>query len=244
MTETARTSRTKDSFAAAFDRLAADYDSWYQTPLGARSSALEMEAVLSLAEPKPGEVALDVSCGTGNYAIALAERGVKVAALDSSDRMLQIARSKAARKELAIDWRSGAAEDLPFASDSLDLVTAVLMLEFTRSPQEVVHEMLRVVKPGGRLVIGALGKYNLWAAARRLKSFLAPSIWSAATFFSRRQLTRFLVSAGAHSIEWKSAIYFPPVDNSWLLDGFQVFEGVGQRVFTDLGAFLAVRAEK
>ncbi len=241
---TARTSRTDQSVAATFDRLAADYDSWHQTPLGARSSALEMEAVLRLADPRHGETALDVSCGTGNYAIALAEKGVKVAALDSSEKMLEIARSKAARRKLSIDFRLGTAEDLPFAGDSFDLLTAVLMLEFTRSPREVIREMLRVVKPRGRLVIGALGKYNLWAATRRLKSLLGPSMWRSAAFFSRRELTALLASTGAHSLRWKSAIYFPPVDSTWVLDGFEPFEAIGQKVFIGLGAFLAVRAEK
>jgi ubiquinone/menaquinone biosynthesis C-methylase UbiE len=74
---------------------------------------------------------------------------VKVAALDSSEKMLEIARRKAARKKLSIDFRSGNAEDLPFAGDSFDLVTAVLMLEFSRSPREMIRQMLRVVRPGG-----------------------------------------------------------------------------------------------
>jgi ubiquinone/menaquinone biosynthesis C-methylase UbiE len=237
-------SRTREPLAAAFDRLAADYDSWYQTSIGARSEALEKEAVLGLADPLPGEKALDVSCGTGNYAIALAGKGARVTAVDPSAAMLEIARSKAFRAKLPIDYRRGTAEDLPFADDSFDLLTAVLMLEFISSPGEVLSEMLRVLRPGGRLVIGVLGKYSLWAAARRLKSLFAPSIWRRATFFSARELAGLLTAAGAHSFKWKSAIYFPPVDSSWLLDRFEALEGIGQKAFLGLGAFLAVRAEK
>jgi ubiquinone/menaquinone biosynthesis C-methylase UbiE len=234
----------REPLAATFDRMAEDYDSWYQTPLGARSDALEKRAVFSLLVPEPGEYALDVSCGTGNYALALASRGVIVIAIDASVQMLQIAQSKAARAGLCIEFRRGTAEDLPFANDSFDLVTAVLLLQFARSPQKALSEMLRVLKPAGRLVIGALGKHSLWAAARRAKSLFVPSIWSEATFFSPRTIGDLLREAGAHSFRWKGAIFFPPVKNGWLLDRFLALEGIGQTAFPGLGAFLAVRVEK
>ena len=234
----------KEPLSVTFDRLAADYDSWYQTPLGARSDALEKEAVFSLADPQPGEYALDVSCGTGNYALALAARKLIVAAVDSARKMLEIAQSKAARELLSIDFRLGTADDLPFASDSFDLVTAILMLEFTPSPQKALSEMLRVLKPGGRIVIGVLGRCSLWATVRRLKGLFAPSIWSRATFSSPGNLKDLLADAGAHSFRWRSAIYFPPVTSYWLLKRFRPLEGIGQKVLPGLGAFLAVRAKK
>ena len=144
---TTRMRRTRAPLTATFDRMAEDYDSWYQTPLGARSDALEKEAIFSLAEPRPGEYALDVSCGTGNYALALASMGVRVIAIDASAQMLQIARSKATREGLFLDFRQGKAEEMPFANNSFDLVTAVLLLEFARSPEKALSEMLRVLKP-------------------------------------------------------------------------------------------------
>src|SRR4030042_1060022 len=154
-----RMTRTKESLTVAFDRLAANYDSWYQTPLGARSEALEKEAVLLLADPQPGGYALDVSCGTGNYANALAARKATVVAVDSSRKMLEIAQLKAGREQLSIDFRLGTAGDLPFASGSFNFVDSILMLEFTPSPQKTLSEMLRVLKTGGRIVIGVLGRY-------------------------------------------------------------------------------------
>src|SRR3990172_11345053 len=58
-------SRGSDSARHDFRDLAASYDAWYQTPLGAFAHAVERDAVLGLAEAKPGERALDIGCGTG-----------------------------------------------------------------------------------------------------------------------------------------------------------------------------------
>jgi len=242
--ERSETARMREPLTATFDRMAEGYDSWYQTPLGARSDALEKRAIFSLAEPRPGEYALDISCGTGNYALALACRGVRVIAIDASAQMLQIAQSKAGREGLPIEFRQGRVEEMPFGNDSFDLVTAVLMLEFAPSPKKALSEMLRVLKPSGRLVIGVLGKHSLWAAARRAKSLFFHSIWSGATFFTPWTMADLFREAGAHSFRWKSAIFFPPVQNSWLLDRFQALEGIGQTAFPGLGAFFAVRVEK
>ena len=78
-----------------FDQLAAEYDSWYQTSLGSLADALEREAVLGLAGAVNGRIALDASCGTGHYALALARRGARVTAVDASGSMLSLAQKKA-----------------------------------------------------------------------------------------------------------------------------------------------------
>lgn len=68
-------SRMKPADAGtAFDRLASRYDTWYTTPLGAFADARQKEAIFALAGVRPGEWALDVGCGTGNYTLALARQ--------------------------------------------------------------------------------------------------------------------------------------------------------------------------
>src|SRR3972149_362214 len=60
-----------------FDTLAPAYDAWYDTPLGRVVDRLESGAVLGLVGEGPGAWALDLSCGTGRYALALARRGLR-----------------------------------------------------------------------------------------------------------------------------------------------------------------------
>ena len=62
----------RDEVVAAFDRLASRYDAWYTTPLGAFvNTTREKEVLVTLAGVQPGERALDVDCGTGDYPFGL-----------------------------------------------------------------------------------------------------------------------------------------------------------------------------
>ncbi len=87
-----------------FDELASEYDKWYQTPLGSLSDILEKAVVFSLANVKHGGLALDVSCGTGNYALELARKGAKVIGIDTSKKMLKIAINKTEENMLEVDF--------------------------------------------------------------------------------------------------------------------------------------------
>ena len=64
--------------------------------------------------PAPGAAVLDVGCGTGIVARRLAGDGRRVVGLDATAAMLEVARAAARREGLAIEWREGAAERLPF----------------------------------------------------------------------------------------------------------------------------------
>lgn len=119
-----------------FDRLAAEYDSWYQTPLGALADALEQQAVFTLAGEVTGRITLDASCGTGNYALALARRGARVTAVDASAPMLALAQEKARRAGLRIRPVQASLERLPFRAGSFELATCILALEFVGNPAD------------------------------------------------------------------------------------------------------------
>ncbi len=229
--------------AALFDDLAAGYDDWYRTPLGALADALERDAVFSLAGEVDGHTALDASCGTGHYALALARRGARVTAADASTPMLARAQAKARREGLPLTPVCASLDRLPFRAGSFQVVTCVLALEFVAEPAGAVAELARVQPPGGRLVIGALGRFSPWALLRRLKGLFGVSLWRHACFFGRRELAG-LLKAGYRDVVTREAIFFPPIQSAPLLAVLRRLERPGRRWAPGLAAFLAVAGSR
>jgi ubiquinone/menaquinone biosynthesis C-methylase UbiE len=91
---------------AAFDAISPAYDAWYATAVGRLVDRLEKHAVLALVGERTEGLVLDLSCGTGNYALVLAERGLRVVGVDVSAPMLSAARAKSAQAKLDIRRRS------------------------------------------------------------------------------------------------------------------------------------------
>jgi ubiquinone/menaquinone biosynthesis C-methylase UbiE len=119
--------------------------------------ALRQRAI-ALAGLHPGQQVLDVGCGTGTLALDVAARvGVRghVAGVDPGPRQVAHARSKAARRNVAIDFQVGTIEQLPFPDQTFELVFATLMLHHLPSPlqRQGLSEIARVSKPGGGVVL-------------------------------------------------------------------------------------------
>jgi ubiquinone/menaquinone biosynthesis C-methylase UbiE len=92
---------------------------------------------------------LDIGCGTGNYAIALAGKGLSFYAVEPSEKMLAIARSRSGK----VNWLKGAAEALPIGSTCFDGGIATLTIHHWTDLHKAFAEIYRVLKPGARLVI-------------------------------------------------------------------------------------------
>ncbi|HUR46365.1 MAG TPA: bifunctional demethylmenaquinone methyltransferase/2-methoxy-6-polyprenyl-1,4-benzoquinol methylase UbiE [Candidatus Saccharimonadales bacterium] len=113
--------------------------------------------VIRLADPQPGERALDLCCGTGDVAFALSRRGCDVIGLDFSEPMLAVARLRITQSA-APRFLQGDAQSLPFSDNSFDLVTVSYGLRNLSDWKKGLSEMVRVARPGGRLLVLDFGK--------------------------------------------------------------------------------------
>lgn len=103
----------------------------------------------------PGMDLVDVGCGTGNVAIQAAEAGARVTGVDLAPEMLARAREAAGRAGLEIGWIEGDAEALPLPSASADAVVSSFGCIFAPRHEVAARELVRVLRPGGRLALSA-----------------------------------------------------------------------------------------
>jgi SAM-dependent methyltransferase len=130
-----------------FGAIAADYRA-------GQARRLNRRLWLRLARPQRTDVALDVATGTGAVAAMLAPEVAAVVGLDASRAMLAQAREELARIEGARSiLLEGDVASMPFLDATFDLVTCSRALHHTADAAAVVHELARVTRPGGRLVV-------------------------------------------------------------------------------------------
>lgn len=115
--------------------------------------------VTALAAVKPGDHALDLCCGTGDIAFALAEQGAEVTGLDFSEKMLEVASHRLEKSHSPrLKFIQGDAQCLPFADNSFDAVTVGYGLRNLSNLETGLREMVRVARPGARIVALDFGK--------------------------------------------------------------------------------------
>lgn len=122
---------------------------------------------LRLLEIKPGDSVLETSVGTGlNFKYL--PRGVRLFGLDLSPEMLTNCQANLRRWELDADLFLGNAEDLPFANDSFDVVFHVGGINFFSDRAKAIREMIRVAKPGSRILIADETEEHVKSAYERI----------------------------------------------------------------------------
>lgn len=187
------------------------YKSWRTTSVGAVTEAIEQRLILGLMGDLGGAKVLDAGCGDGVLACAAASRGAVVMGIDPDPAMLDTARARAERAGVKAGFTNGRVERLPFADASFDVVVAVTVLCFVDDASAALREMARVLRPDGRLVLGELGRWSLWAAIRRLRGWLGAATWKAARFRSGGDLRALVEQAGLRVTAIHGAVFYPPV---------------------------------
>lgn len=111
------------------------------------------EVVVRAAAVGRDEDVIDVACGTGNAALQAARAGARVTGVDASERLGQVARERASAEGLELTFQAADALALPFADGTFDLALSVFGVIFAAPAERAAAELLRVVRPSGRIVI-------------------------------------------------------------------------------------------
>nr|WP_269439135.1 demethylmenaquinone methyltransferase [Arthrobacter sp. zg-Y820] len=137
-----------DEVAAMFDDVAPNYDI-VNDVLSLGQTRRWRRIVVDAVGAAPGQRVLDLAAGTGTSSEPYADAGINVVACDFSLGMLKVGK----RRRPDIDFVAGDATNLPFEDNSFDASTISFGLRNVNEPKKALAEMLRVTKPGGRLVI-------------------------------------------------------------------------------------------
>jgi ubiquinone biosynthesis O-methyltransferase len=185
------------------------YVGWRASDIGAMTERLELELILELIGDVSGRKVLDVGCGDGELAVELWRRGAAVVGIDASTAMIDAANGRAKKWSADIRFQVAVAEHLPFLVEQFDIVTAITILCFVGDAAPVFREIARVLRPGGRIVIGELGKWSSWAAGRRIRAWLGSPLWRQGRFRTATELRRLAEEAGLVVESVRGAIYYP-----------------------------------
>lgn len=146
----------KEGIRTMFDKIAADYDKLNHILSLNIDKIWRRKAVRELVGDKPDAKVLDVACGTGDFTIAIAKSlspSGEVTGIDISEEMMRVGRKKIAEAGLSAELISGDCEALPFDGNTFDRISVGFGVRNFEHIDVGLSQMLRVLKPGGRLVI-------------------------------------------------------------------------------------------
>ena len=201
----------------AFENHSDAYDDWFDR--NQEVYAAELKAVrqlLPIGEPR----GLEVGVGSGKFAVPLE---IKIGVEPS-------AQMAAKAKKLGIEVHTGIAEALPFSADQFDFVLMVTTICFVDDIIKSFQEALRVVVPGGSIIVGFVDVESDLGQKYRQNRHKS-KFYQQATFFSTRQVLDYLHTAGFGQTEVKQTL-LPGDTEQMVLDGFGA------------GAFVVIKAIK
>jgi 2-polyprenyl-6-hydroxyphenyl methylase/3-demethylubiquinone-9 3-methyltransferase len=201
------------------DQIASDFDAGY-TRSPAFRERFSLWSDLIARHSKPDDSVLDAGCGSGVFSRVAARHAAKVIALDGSDAMIAIAEQGAASEGLCnITHRVGLLDDLAaWEPAQFDLILSSSVLEYVEDYQATLASLVRLLRPGGRLIISMPNADSHYRRLERIAFKLAGRPRYVAHLKSRstpRKLKEILAKQGMEVLE---ARYFaePPVPSAIL----------------------------
>jgi len=149
-----QTDIVKEQVAAHWGRRAPGFDDGFGHSIRTPAERAAWDRIFDLVLPRRGALeALDAGCGTGFLSFELAARGHRVTGVDFAPAMLAEARRKAAPQDFSVHFEEADAERLSFPAGSFDLAISRHVLWTLPHPEAAIDEWIRVLRPGGRLVV-------------------------------------------------------------------------------------------
>src|SRR6185503_2412646 len=165
--------------------------------------------------PLQGRAALDVGCGGGILAEAMAQLGASVTGIDLGEKALRIAALHQLESGVQVRYESASAEEFAEAHGSeFDVVTCMELLEHVPEPPSTIAACARLVKPGGRVIFSTINrnpKAYLFAVigAEYVLKLLPKGTHDYARFIKPSELTRWCREAGLQPLEMTGLTYQP-----------------------------------
>lgn len=172
--------------------------------------------------PLEGKRVLDVGCGGGILAEAMARLGAQVTGIDLSEKPLKVAELHLLESGLSVAYEKKSAEDLSQTQpEAFDVVTCMEMLEHVPDPASTVAACAKLVRPGGRVFFSTINrnpKSYLFAVigAEYLLKMLPKGTHDYARFIKPSELSRWCRDAGLDPVELKGMTYHP-ISNTYRL---------------------------
>ena len=147
-----------DRIESLFDSISKDYDKLNHLLSLGTDRSWRRRALKWIVDPERPLDIIDIACGTGDFAIAEARKtcpGSRITGLDLSEGMLEIMRRKVAREGLdsIVEIRKGDSEKMDYEDCSFDRATIAFGIRNFENREVALKEILRILKPQGRLVI-------------------------------------------------------------------------------------------
>ncbi|MEM9955190.1 MAG: class I SAM-dependent methyltransferase [Chloroflexota bacterium] len=139
-----------------FDNVANQWDTMREVFFSERVRETALSTIQTTV--KAGQVAADIGAGSGFITEALLKANYNVIAVDQSEEMLKTMKKKFGQRQ--VDYRVGNSENLPIEDNSVDYALANMYLHHVEDPALAVHEMTRILKPDGWLVITDLDTHK------------------------------------------------------------------------------------